>query len=106
MAEVTATLVKELRDKTGAGMMDCKRALGDTEATSRPRSTGCARKARRRGEESGGSPRKGLSGRDARPRRRPSRSIPKRISSRATSCSRPSCAPSAARARAEAMSKR
>jgi len=30
MVEVTATLVKELRDKTGAGMMDCKRALGDT----------------------------------------------------------------------------
>src|SRR4029077_5168472 len=30
MAEVTAGLVKELRDKTGAGMMDCKRALGDT----------------------------------------------------------------------------
>ena len=30
MAEVTATLVKELRDKTGAGMMDCKRALGET----------------------------------------------------------------------------
>jgi elongation factor Ts len=31
MAEITATLVKELRDKTGAGMMDCKRALGDTD---------------------------------------------------------------------------
>jgi elongation factor Ts len=30
MVEVTASLVKELRDKTGAGMMDCKRALGDT----------------------------------------------------------------------------
>lgn len=30
MAEVTASLVKELRDKTGAGMMDCKRALGET----------------------------------------------------------------------------
>jgi len=30
MAEVTAGLVKELRDKTGAGMMDCKRALGET----------------------------------------------------------------------------
>ncbi len=30
MVEVTAALVKELRDKTGAGMMDCKRALGDT----------------------------------------------------------------------------
>jgi elongation factor Ts len=30
MAEVTAALVKELRDKTGVGMMDCKRALGET----------------------------------------------------------------------------
>ena len=30
MAEITAALVKELREKTGAGMMDCKRALGDT----------------------------------------------------------------------------
>ena len=30
MVEVTAALVKELREKTGAGMMDCKRALGDT----------------------------------------------------------------------------
>lgn len=30
MAEITAGLVKELRDKTGAGMMDCKRALGET----------------------------------------------------------------------------
>jgi elongation factor Ts len=28
MAEVSAALVKQLRDKTGAGMMDCKRALG------------------------------------------------------------------------------
>jgi elongation factor Ts len=31
MAEITAGLVKELRDKTGAGMMDCKRALTETE---------------------------------------------------------------------------
>ncbi len=30
MAEITAALVKELRDKTGAGMMDCKRALSET----------------------------------------------------------------------------
>ena len=30
MVEVTAALVKQLRDKTGAGMMDCKRALGDS----------------------------------------------------------------------------
>ncbi len=29
MAEITAALVKELREKTGAGMMDCKKALGE-----------------------------------------------------------------------------
>jgi len=29
MAEVTAALVKELREKTGAGMMDCKAALSE-----------------------------------------------------------------------------
>jgi elongation factor Ts len=34
MAEVTAALVKELREKTGAGMMDCKRALGDSKGDS------------------------------------------------------------------------
>lgn len=28
--EITAVMVKELRDKTGAGMMDCKKALGET----------------------------------------------------------------------------
>jgi elongation factor Ts len=31
MAEITASLVKELREKTGAGMMDCKRALGEVQ---------------------------------------------------------------------------
>src|SRR6187551_1177871 len=30
MAEITAATVKELRDRTGAGMMDCKKALGET----------------------------------------------------------------------------
>lgn len=30
MTEISATLVKELRELTGAGMMDCKRALQDT----------------------------------------------------------------------------
>ncbi len=38
MAEITASLVKELREKCGAGMMDCKKALsstgGDIEAAS------------------------------------------------------------------------
>jgi elongation factor Ts len=30
MAEITAKLVKDLRDKTGAGMMDCKKALAES----------------------------------------------------------------------------
>jgi elongation factor Ts len=30
VSEIPASLVKELRDQTGAGMMDCKRALGET----------------------------------------------------------------------------
>jgi elongation factor Ts len=30
MAEVTAATVKELRERTGAGMMDCKKALAET----------------------------------------------------------------------------
>ena len=30
VAEISAALVKELRDATGAGMMDCKRALQET----------------------------------------------------------------------------
>jgi elongation factor Ts len=30
MAEITAALVKDLREKTGAGMMDCKKALTET----------------------------------------------------------------------------
>ena len=30
MAEITAALVKDLREKTGAGMMDCKKALNVT----------------------------------------------------------------------------
>ena len=37
MADITAALVKELREKSGAGMMDCKKALqengGDVEAS-------------------------------------------------------------------------
>jgi elongation factor Ts len=30
MADITAQMVKELRERTGAGMMDCKSALGET----------------------------------------------------------------------------
>jgi elongation factor Ts len=31
MANISATMVKELREKTGAGMMDCKSALGEVQ---------------------------------------------------------------------------
>ncbi len=31
MADISAKMVKELRDKTGAGMMDCKKALKETD---------------------------------------------------------------------------
>ena len=30
MADITATMVKDLRERTGAGMMDCKKALNET----------------------------------------------------------------------------
>ena len=31
MAAITAGMVKELRELTGAGMMDCKKALNETD---------------------------------------------------------------------------
>ena len=31
MAEITASMVKELREMTGLGMMDCKKALAETD---------------------------------------------------------------------------
>jgi len=33
MSKITAKLVKDLRDKTGAGMMDCKKALNETNGS-------------------------------------------------------------------------
>ena len=56
MAEISAALVKELRDRTGAGMMDCKRALqetnGDLEAAIVVlREKGMAQVAKRAGRE-------------------------------------------------------
>ena len=56
MAAISATLVKELRDKTGAGMMDCKRALEDTHgdldaAVTLLREKGMASAAKRAGRE-------------------------------------------------------
>src|SRR5690349_10031506 len=54
MTEISAALVKELRDQTGAGMMDCKRALqdanGDLEVARRLlRERGMASAAKRAG---------------------------------------------------------
>jgi elongation factor Ts len=56
MAQISAQLVKELRDRTGAGMMDCKRALeeanGDIEAAIvLLRERGMAQAAKRAGRE-------------------------------------------------------
>lgn len=52
--EVTAQMVKELRDKTGAGMMDCKKVLVEAEgdfdkATSLLREKGIAKAASKQG---------------------------------------------------------
>lgn len=54
MAQVTALLIKELRDSTGAGMMDCKKALkevdGDLDkATQFLRKKGLAKAAKKAG---------------------------------------------------------
>ncbi|MFQ5679664.1 MAG: translation elongation factor Ts [Gemmatimonadota bacterium] len=56
MAEITAVAVKALRDRTGAGMMDCKKALaeaaGDEErAIDLLRQRGAAKAAKRAGRE-------------------------------------------------------
>lgn len=56
MTAIAASLVKELREQTGAGMMDCKRALeeagGDIEAAVRIlRERGAAQAAKRAGRE-------------------------------------------------------
>ena len=55
-AQIPAALVKELRDKTGAGMMDCKKALTETggdleEAATLLRKQGLADAAKRAGRE-------------------------------------------------------
>lgn len=54
MAQITAALVKELRDRTGAGMMECKKALveanGDIElAIDNMRKSGQAKAAKKAG---------------------------------------------------------
>ena len=54
MAEITAAMVKELREMTGAGMMDCKKALNETngnmdEAVDFLRKSGAAKAVKKEG---------------------------------------------------------
>ena len=54
MANITAQMVKELRERTGAGMMDCKSALGETggdieQAVDLLRKKGLAKAAKKAG---------------------------------------------------------
>ena len=54
MAVISASMVKELRDKTGAGMMDCKAALSETQGGIEPavdwlRKKGLAKAAKKSG---------------------------------------------------------
>jgi elongation factor Ts len=56
MADISAELVKELRERTGAGFMDCKRALTETggdldKATALLREQGLAAAAKKAGRE-------------------------------------------------------
>ena len=56
MAEITAELVKELRERTGAGFMDCKKALTEAEgdldkATAVLRERGLAAAAKKAGRD-------------------------------------------------------
>ena len=91
MATITAALVKDLREKTGAGMMDCKAALSETDgdieaAVDWLRKKGLSKAAKKSG-------RVAAEGLVAVARRRPrsassSRSIPRPTSSPATTISR------------------
>src|SRR5918998_1871168 len=58
MAEITAAVVKQLRDRTGAGMMECKAALAEAngnmeEAVTLLRKRGLAQAAKRAGRATG-----------------------------------------------------
>ena len=45
MAAVTSAMVKELRERTSAGMMDCKKALVESDGDMERPLSGCARRA-------------------------------------------------------------
>ena len=56
MADVTASMIKDLRERTGAGMSDCKKALVETDADMEKaidflRKKGLAKAAKKAGRE-------------------------------------------------------
>ena len=53
MANITAQMVKELREMTGAGMMDCKAALGETARRHRSGGRLAAQEGARQGRQEG-----------------------------------------------------
>jgi len=62
MAEISAAMVKQLREKTGAGMMDCKKALSECDgdmdnAVDFLRKKGLATAQKRAGRAMTGTPR-------------------------------------------------
>ena len=69
---ITASMVKELRERTGAGMMDCKKALqeadGDIEAAiEEMRKSGVAKAAKKAGRVAAEYQRGGGASRHSRP---------------------------------------
>ena len=55
MAEITAQMVKELRDLTGLGMMECKKALAETGGDMKAAEDLLRDPQRRQGEQGGGT---------------------------------------------------
>ena len=71
MAEITAALVKDLRERTGAGMMECKKALVEAKANRRSRSRAAQAGHRSAGKKSAAPPNR--ADRQLYPCRRPAR---------------------------------
>ena len=64
MANISAQMVKELREATGAGMMDCKAALGENDGNMEAavdwlRKKGLAKAAKKAGTKKAGTKKAG-----------------------------------------------
>ena len=71
--EVNANIVRELREKTGAGVMDCKKALAESQRRPRKGRRLAAREGHRRGRQARRPGRLGRFGRRLHPCRRQAR---------------------------------